>query len=289
MKRIIPIFVLTGLYLVLLSGCMRAALRMSPTLFPNFAAAIFEECDPALAKDAIPANLKLLEGLLKNDPENKRILTTLSMGFSGYSMLFLEEEEPERASEFYLRAMKYSLRSLGSKGRTLENAGSKTADIQKTLQGIGKKDYDAFFWTAVALNAWINLNLDKPAALAQLGLSQAYLKRVLEIDGNYLHGFPYILMGVTLAARPRMFGGNIQQAKFNFEKALSLSDGKFLLVHYYYARYYAPRAQDKDLFLELIDEMINGNPRDLPDVCLINTMIQDRAIELKAMADELFF
>jgi len=44
-----------------------------------------------------------MEGLLKNDPENKKILTTLAMGFAGYSLLFIEPEDPERAASFYLR------------------------------------------------------------------------------------------------------------------------------------------------------------------------------------------
>jgi hypothetical protein len=43
-----------------LQGCMQVALRASPALFPNFAASIFEECDPELAKASIPPNLKLM-------------------------------------------------------------------------------------------------------------------------------------------------------------------------------------------------------------------------------------
>ena len=289
MKRIIHIVFLSGLSIFFLLGCMRIALRMSPTLFPHFTEALFEECDLELAKDAIPANLKLLEGLLKNDPENKKILTTLSMGFSGYSMLFLEGEEPERASHFYLRGMKYGLKALGPKGEALGRLESKKGELEKRLQQIGGDDYEAFFWTTVSLSAWINLNLDKPAALTQLRLSQAYLKRILEIDGKYLYGFPYILTGVTLAARPPMLGGNVEQAALAFQKALTLSGGKFLLVQYYYARYYAPRVQDKKLFLRLIEDINAANPGALPEVCLINTMIQHRAKELKGMTDELFF
>ena len=83
MSNLVGAVSLSLIFSFFFSGCMQLALRASPSLFPNFAATIFEECDPELAKTSIPPNLKLMEGLLKNDPENKKILTTLSMGFAG--------------------------------------------------------------------------------------------------------------------------------------------------------------------------------------------------------------
>ena len=108
---------------------MKLALRSSPTLLQNFSDTVFEECDPYLAGDAIPANLMLMEGLLKSDPKNRKILTLLSMGFSGYGMLFMENTEPERASQFYLRAKGYGIRALGEKGNALVEPGAKIESI----------------------------------------------------------------------------------------------------------------------------------------------------------------
>lgn len=288
-KRLAVHIVLTCLCLFFLLGCMKFALRFSPALLQNFSDTIFEECDPDLARDAIPANLKLMEGLLKADPNNKKILTILSIGFNGYAMLYLENDEPERASQLYLRARRYGIQALGDKGSALENPGTKVEDIKAALAAMGKADFEALFWTTVAWNAWINLNLDKPAAFAQLGASKASLERVLEIDENYLYGFPHILMGTTMAATPPMLGGDAQGAKFHFEKALALADRKFFLAQYYYARYYAPREQDKALFFELLEEITQGEPNSLSDVCLINTVMKSRAGPLQEMADEFFF
>ncbi|MBW1862063.1 MAG: hypothetical protein JRJ02_06780 [Deltaproteobacteria bacterium] len=240
-----------------LTGCVKLALQFTPSLIPQLTQALFEECDPDLAKRAIPANLKLMEGLLKSDPENRQILTALSMGFSGYSLLFVEAGDPENASDLYLRARNYGLRALCVKGCALKNA-------------------------------WINLNLDKPAALAQLSLSQGCLRRVIEIDADYLYGLPNILMGASLAARPQFFGGDIKRARSYFEKSLELSRGKFFLAQYYFAKYYAVRVQDKKLFFELIRDITNRDPHELKDVCLINRVIQHKAEQLKKMADELF-
>jgi tetratricopeptide (TPR) repeat protein len=283
-------FLRIALFLLFCSalGCLQLGLRASPSLFRNFASSMFEECDAELARDSIPANLKLLEGLLKNDPHNQRILTTLSMGFAGYSLLFVEPYEPERASGLYLRAKAYGIRALGPKGEFLVQGEARGDRLKAALSSIDKKDFEALFWSTLSLTGWINLNLDKPAALGQLGLAEACLARLLEIEPDYLYGLPHILMGVSLSARPPLLGGNVELARSHFEQALKLSDRKFLLGQYYFARYYAVRIQNRELFTSLVQEIARGNPEALKDVCLINRIIQERAIELEKKADDLF-
>jgi hypothetical protein len=270
------------------SGCMQLALRASLSLFPNFAATIFEECDPELAKTSIPANLKLMEGLLKNDPENKNILTTLSMGFAGYSLLFVEPEDLERASAFYLRALEYGIRALGDKGPPLRNRDGGLEPVRAALKNMDQNDLEALFWTTLSWNAWINLNLHKPNALAQLSASEACLKRVLELDEHFFYGAPHILMGAGLAARPPLLGGSPEKARGHFEKALQENHRKFFLAQVYFAKYYAVRVQDKELFSRVLAEVIHGNPGELKEVCLINRVMQTRAQELAKQAEDLF-
>jgi hypothetical protein len=271
-----------------LQGCMQVALRASPSLFPNFAATIFEECDPELAKASIPPNLKLMEGLLKNDPENKKILTTLCMGFAGYSLLFIEPVDPERASVFYLRALDYGIRALGDKGALLRNRGSDPEPVRAALKNMDQNDLEALFWATLSWNAWINLNLDKPSALAELSVSEACLKRVLELDEHFFYSAPHILMGANLAARPPLLGGSPEKARVHFEQAMQKNHRKFYLAQFYFAKYYAVRVQDKELFTRALAEVIHGNPGDLKEVCLINRVMQRRAQELVKQAEDLF-
>ena len=278
----------TALVCLLLQGCMQVALRASPSLFPNVAATIFEECDPELAKASIPSNLKLMEGLLKNDPENKKILTTLSMGFAGYSLLFIEPEDPERASAFYLRALEYGVRALGDRGTPLRQRDGALEPVKRALKNMDQSDLEALFWTTLAWNAWINLNLDKPSALAQLGAAEACLKRVLELDERFFFSSPHILMGASLAARPPLLGGSPEKARTHFEQALQENHRKFYLAQIYYAKYYAVRVQDKGLFERTLAEVIRGNPGELKEVCLINRVMQSRAQELAKKAEDLF-
>jgi len=272
-----------------LTGCVKLALRFSPSLIPNLTQAFFEECDPDLAKQSLPADLKLMEGLLKNDPKNKQLLTALCMGFTGYAMLFVEEKDPERASQLYLRARGYGLKALGGKVPLSEGSNLKKEIILSKLISIREGKVEALFWTAMSWNAWINLNLDKPVALAQLSVAQACLERVLEIKPDYFYGAPYVLMGSILAARPESLGGDVARSKACFEKAMHLSDRKFFMVHYYYARYYAVRVQNKKLFSKLIKEISSSPLHELKEVCLINAVMKQKTKHLMAISEDLFF
>jgi hypothetical protein len=269
-------------------GCAKLAFRFAPSLIPNLTQAVFEECDADLAKLAIPADLKLMEGLLKSDPGNKQLLTALSMGFTGYAMLFLEETDPERASQFYLRAKSYGLQAIGPKASAFQRSGLKMKSLRDQLDAIGEEHLEALFWTTTSWNGWINLNLDKPTALAQLDIAGACLERILEMKPTYFYGTAFMLMGTLLAARPRMLGGDEKKAHSYFEKAMNVTKGKFFLVHYHYAKHYAVRVQDKKLFLRLIEHVSAAPSDDLKEICLINAVMKAKIKRLREKVDELF-
>ncbi|MCJ7687424.1 MAG: TRAP transporter TatT component family protein, partial [Desulfobacteraceae bacterium] len=210
------------LLMLLMTGCTRLALHATSPLIPNLTMAFFEECDLELAEQSLPAELKLMEGLLKSAPQSKEILTALCMGFTGYAMLFVEEEDPERASRLYLRARRYGLKAMG-----IEDPDHQA--ILARLSAMDKEQIEPLFWVIMSWNGWINLNLDKPAALGDLTAAQECLKRVMEINPEYFYGSPYIINGSMLAARPKILGGNAAKAKEFFTKAISASKGRFFL------------------------------------------------------------
>ncbi len=281
MKHLPLLRLLPVLLLLSALGCTRMVMPIASSMVPGFTSAFFEECDLKLAEISLPAELKLLEGLLKNDPRNPEVLTALCMGFTGYALLFVEDEEAERASALYLRAKTYGLLAMG-----IETDDPNR--IQNRIKKVSPKEIRVLFWTTMAWNAWVNLNLDNPLAIGESAVAEKCLKRVLDMDPGFYYGTPLVLMGSILSARPPILGGNPLKAKEYFERALALTDGKFLLAQYYFARYYAVRIQDKDLFDKLVKDVATAKPEALKDACLINQAVKQKMVLLAETEDELF-
>jgi len=288
-RRGSPVFLLLLLLLLLVPGCTRLAVRGSSGLIPDLSQAVFSECDPELARASLPANLKILEGLLRADPGNRRILDALAMGFAGYAVLFVEDASSKRASALLLRAKHYGFQALGSRGRDLEAAPLDATRISGLLSFLDRKDLVPLFWASLAWSEWIRLNLDRPEAIAELNSATACLKRVIELDGSYFHGLPYAALGSVLSAIPPMLGGRPERARDLFEQALEPNGGDFLLAKLHYARYYAVRVQDRALFERLLDEILQTDPAALRDLCLLNAVARQKAQELITQTDDFFF
>ena len=86
--------------LLLLAGCStgQMVVRGSQTILDSGVVAMNSETDLELARTAMPANLKLIEGMLLEDPGNVELLLFAAQGFYGYSygLSLIHISEPTR-------------------------------------------------------------------------------------------------------------------------------------------------------------------------------------------------
>jgi hypothetical protein len=114
------------------------------------------------------------------------------------------------------------------------------------------------------------------------------MKRMLEIDEAFYYGGPHLFMGIWFASRPKIAGGNLDIARYHFERAIELGRGKFLMTQVYYAQYYAKKRFDKDLFTATLEAVLR-TPVDVePDLTLMNTVAQQKATVMLKEADDYF-
>ncbi len=242
--------------------------------------AMNRETDLTLASQAIPADLKLLDGLILESPDNDKLLILGAQGYTSYALGFVEDSSAARASLFYLRARNYGLRILFRNKDFKEHFNGDLADFRKALDEFGKDDVPAVFWTANAWGNYVNLNRDNVEALADLPKVEAMMRFVLKYDGSYFYGGADLFFGTILGSLPAMFGGDTAAARIDFEKAIQISGGKFLMIYYYYAKSYAVMTQNKELFQSLLHKVIDAPTNLLPDQNLANQIAKAKAEEL---------
>ncbi|MGR3177630.1 MAG: TRAP transporter TatT component family protein [Candidatus Anammoxibacter sp.] len=271
-------------------GCSikRMAIRTAGLALNSGVETLYEEEDLILAEQAIMANLKLVEGLIKGDPGNRILLIMVSQGFTGYAMGFVEDKDPQRAKIFYKRARDYGLEVL-NKNRTFKDSINGNFDeLAKALKRLKKKDVPALFWTANAWGNLINVSRDSPSALANMGKVELIMKRSIELDESFYYGGGHMFFASFYGGRSEMFGGSPDKAKKHFDRFVQLSNGKFLLGYVLYAQYYAVQMQDSVLFRELLDKVLETPGSVLPEQRLANEIAKVKAKRMLSNIDDYF-
>jgi len=274
----------------LLAGCTteRVAARLAFPLVQGQYEAIQDEPDVALAERAIPASLKMMEGLLKDDPENPDLLVRLAEGFCGYAFSFLEDSAPGRAAAAYGRGRDYAFAALreATGGADLENMN--LPEFSAGLEAVGEAHLPALFWLGQCWGGWLNLSLDNPRAFADISRLEKLIGRLLAIGPEYHLGGPHLLAGVFYGGRSRMLGGDPEKARSHFEENLRLTEGKYLVARYLYARTLAVQTQDRALFEEQLQAVAAAGADELPGQRLANEVARVRSQSLLESADDLF-
>ena len=122
--------------LTLLTACSmgQMVVRGSQTILDSGIESMNRETDLQLARDAMPANLKLLEGMLLEDPNNTVLRLYAAEGFYGYSFGFVEIEDPARAKLLYRRCYAHAQQALKLAGIDIDWAALRRHVAAKRAQ-----------------------------------------------------------------------------------------------------------------------------------------------------------
>ncbi len=276
--------------LLMAAGCTPSQLvvRGAMPLMAGGDLAMNRETDLQLARDAIPATIKLLEGMLVSDPDNSRLRIHAAQAFYGYGYSFVEREDPARAARFYRRCVGHAKVALKNAGLAGDVESLALPELRRTVAGLGEKALPGLFWTASCMAKLADVRRTDPATIAKLGRAALLMERVLELDETYYHGGPHLFFGVYYGGRAPMVGGDFHKAERHFARAREITGGRLLIVDLLYAEYLARQRLDRESFHTRLTRVIEA-PADLfPDMALANAVAQDRARHLLRMESEWF-
>ena len=267
----------------LLEGCIQAiALRSMGGILENGLAAFNEESDLQLAHEALGSNLKLIEAMIKSDPENDQFLLFAAQGYNSYALAFCEDDSVERARTFYLRAKEYGMRILCKNKKFKEALHGDINTFREAVATFNNDDVPAIFWTAFSWGSYANITRTDVAGLADLSKVQALIEFVAEQDPSYYHGSAFLFLATIEGSTPKMLGGNPEKAKKLFDQCLAINKGNFLMTQLYYAKTYAVAVQDQQLFESLLKQIEDFPLDTCPEARLANAIAKQKAQKLLA-------
>ena len=266
------------------SGC--TSLIVNPLLDP-LTLSLQKQTDLQLLQDGVPSLLLLLDGLIASDPDNERLLMTAAKAYGAYATVLYEEGQVERAVTVSSRAKEYGINLL-KQLPGLQNINNNTlGEIDQSLGKISPGRVGSLFWGTYGWAIWIQYQEGAPAAMADLPIVEQIMLRVVELDESYYYGGAHIFLGAYYGSRPQMFGGKPEASRQHFERALALNDRLFLLTHVAYAETYARTMFDRELYLELLTEVIEQPLAD-SDMASSNKVAKVKAEKLIVQIDDFF-
>lgn len=277
-------------------------IRQSSGVLSDSKVVFTREPDLQLAEYGLAGNLKILEVLQHQDPENITLNLFLAEAYSSYALGFAEDkleelefEDPElrdiervRTISFYMRARNYALNALMQFGNFSKIDESTPEEFQTKLNKLDKDAVPAVFWTAFSWGSAINLSRDNIDALAQLGKIEIMMNFVKRHEPEFFFGGVYLFEGVFYGSRSPALGGDLARSRAGFDKARSLSKGKLLIVYYLEAYSYCLFSQDRECFRRNLDYVLTA-PKDIfPEQSLANAVARKKAKRLLLREEEYF-
>jgi TRAP transporter T-component len=272
-------------FLSVLSGCTRMVVGsfMGPTM-----ANLQRQTDVDLVCEGTPAFLLMLDSMIASAPDDKQLLLTATQAFSGYAAALDVCSKPERAAAVSIKAKKYGM-SLLWKCNDLHGLSTlPLSDMEQILAQLDQDDVDLLFWAASGWATWIRYQEGSPESLAQLVRVEQMMRRVLELDETYYYGGAHLFLAVYHGSKPPLLGGNPELARRHFEQALAISNRQFLPALLLYAQIYARMTFDRELFVGLLQEVLDFPLESQPEISLANQVAKRDASRLLKQTDQFF-
>jgi hypothetical protein len=272
------------------SSCSRSRMAVGAMvpILENTKSAAFSSSDVRTFNAATPSNLLLLEGLIRTEPDNERLRMSASMLYFSYAFTFDDPADAGYASMLYLKGLDHAKAALLRNEKIRSVWDKPYRDFAEGAKSVTARDLEATVWTAANWSQFIALHLDSTQVLTQIPKLVTLLQRAVEIDGTYFEGLPLMIMGSLHAFRPPMMGGDPEASRKSFEAAFAVSDRKFLLASYLYAKFYCYRIQDADEFEKTLRFVLEQPDSIMPEFRLLNALAKQKAATLLKEKDELF-
>ena len=156
----------------------------------------------------------------------------------------------------------------------------------KCLDQMTVADIDATYWVYANLGKW-----SATKGFTYIVKNKSKLKAIADwvqtTDPSYFYGAGDRLLGTYYAKAPAAFGGDMELSLAHFDASLAISP-EYLGTKVLQAQYYATKAQDRELFQRLCDEVLAGDPEAIPEIAPELRLEQVKAQSLLDQIDDLF-
>lgn len=267
--------------------------------------AVEQHWDVDLVGDGLPSSILQLEGIYAVIPDDEELGIEVMRANGSYAWGWLSDEADDalargdleqqeaislRGRLLFLRARNIGVHHMRRRDAGIDAAIAAGPDALRSYLAAhyGSREHAAIlFWTGYAWGGAIQMSNADPELVAELPLVRVLLERSIELDPSFFHSSALMGLAAMDSAIPPELGGDPARGRARFEEALTRTDHHFFAVQLQYATSYAVTVGDRNLFITLLREIVDGGDPE-PTVRLANRLARRKAIRLLRRVDELF-
>ena len=299
-NKIMKMTILIGV-VIFITSCSpkKMLLNQFDGVFDSIENVYLTDNDPQLVKEAFPFNLKIIEIILDQDPDNRDILLTALSSFTMYSFGFVMEDAEKvsledyksgneiynRANKLFNRGVKYGLHGLELKYPQILNL----LEQRTQLNPFNSEDISYLYWLSVAYGGLISSSQGNPVDLIHLPKVGWLLEKCLELDETWNNGALYSAMISYTMSRPDAVEKREELARDFFNKAVEASSNNDCSIYVRFAESVSYKKQNRSEFVNKLEYVLNYNINSTEELRLTNSMAQARAKWLMERIDDLFY
>jgi tetratricopeptide (TPR) repeat protein len=288
-------FLLMAIIVLCLTSCVINKLAMnavSNVLTGDGSSDVFTgDPDPQLVGDAIPFAIKMYESLLSANPKHQGLMLTTGSLFIMYANAFVqgpadmlphyEWEEREaalmRSKQMYLRGHEILNDALEAKFRGFRNATMENGTLQPILQKCKKEDAGLLYWNVAGGLAAYSIDIMDFTLSANMTKWSAMIHRAYELDPDFGGATLDEFFILFYASLPELLGGDVEQAKIHYQRALEKTGGNSASAYVSYAQNISIPAQDYETYRDNLEKALSINPNANTSTRLVTIITQKKA------------
>ncbi|HTY07988.1 MAG TPA: TRAP transporter TatT component family protein [Candidatus Edwardsbacteria bacterium] len=148
------------------------------------------------------------------------------------------------------------------------------------IKGVPKEFEGAIFWTATCIGKW-----GKMQGIFKVMSTSKQARKMVEylygLDKTYYYGGPARWLGAYYAIAPGIAGGDMEKSAKYYGEALTIAPQYFATKVLMAENYYA-KLKDRVNYDKMLDDVINGSLKALPEVAIEQRVEQGKALRMKA-------
>ena len=242
------ILILLALSMASCSSIKKAALKPAGSLIYDASNSLMNEDDWLYFENSLISNIKLVETLLSQDPNNEELKVTLikalsAKGFAIDETYYLEDKlkdeensvHKENAKIAYTKALRYSASFFKARGLSeslLSDYVSSPDELVKVLDSNFDNeilDIEFLFFTAQSLASMANLTRENFKVIAYLPVAKVLFDWSCAKRPDINGGACDVFYASYMTSRPRMLGGDPEKGREMFEEAIEKKPENYLI------------------------------------------------------------